>query len=235
LCFDYENLNTPIEQTAAKLGERLAEIGLTPGHQQNLVIIAHSMGGLVSRYFIEQLGGNKVVTQLIMLGTPNNGTPWADVRDMADTLLTYAINGAAALKPWMFLISGIGKLAGNVQVTFKQMDAQTGIYSVLNKGMAPEVNYTVIMGNTQRIIVNYEETTSLINRLFKRIKKRGVYDALDLVLFKKPNDIAVTVESIGTLATTNSWNKKPVVHEVSCDHMNYFLDKPTLSIVYSHL
>jgi len=223
LAFDYENLNTTIEITAAKLGERLAGVGLMEGHEKKLVIIAHSMGGLVSRYFIERLGGNKVVTQLVMLGTPNNGTPWADVRDMADTLLTYAINGAAALKPWMFILSGIGKLVKGVQVTIKQMDAKTGLYDVLNSGVAPEIPYTVIMGNTRQIIVNYEGTSNLVSKLFRRAKKHGVYDALDLLLFKKANDIAVTDESISTLLTTSSWKNKPLVYEVACDHLNYFV------------
>ncbi len=235
LAFDYENLNTPIEENAQKLGERLAGVGLTEGHQKKLVIIAHSMGGLVSRYFIEKLGGNKIVTQLVMLGTPNNGTPWVDVRDMAETLLTYAINGAALLKPWMFILSGIGKIATNVQVSFKQMDPITGIYPVLNKGEAPEMPYTVIMGNTQQIIVNYDGTSNMVSKLFRRIKKRGVYDALDAVLFKKPNDIAVTDESISTLATTSTWNSKPAVHEVPCDHMNYFVNKESLKIIYDRL
>ncbi|MBC7890209.1 MAG: caspase family protein [Ferruginibacter sp.] len=235
LAFDYENLNTTIEQTAEKLGERLAEVGLQAGHTKNLYIIAHSMGGLVSRYFIEKTGGDKVVTHLVMLGTPNNGTPWADVRDMADTLLTYAINGSAALKPWMFLLSGIGKLASNIQVTIKQMDPKTGIYKVLNTGIAPEIPYTVIMGNTRQIIVNYDDTSNLISKLLKRVKKRGVYDALDAVLFKKANDIAVTDESISTLQTTDSWKIKPAVHEVACDHMNYFLNRESLVLIYNRL
>lgn len=163
------------------------------------------------------------MTHLVMLGTPNNGTPWADVRDMADTLLTYAINGAAALKPWMFILSGIGKLVTGVQVTIKQMDAKTGIYGILNTGAAPEIPYTVIMGNTRQIIVNYEGTSNLVSKLFRRVKKHGVYDALDLLLFKKANDIAVTDESISTLTTTTTWKNKPLVHEVACDHLNYFV------------
>ncbi len=37
-------------------------------------IIAHSMGGLASRWCIQKLGGNKYVGKLIMLGTPNHGS-----------------------------------------------------------------------------------------------------------------------------------------------------------------
>lgn len=36
-------------------------------------LIAHSMGGLISRYYLQALGGQKNVNKLIMLGTPNQG------------------------------------------------------------------------------------------------------------------------------------------------------------------
>jgi hypothetical protein len=61
LAFDYENLNTPIGTLAEQLGERLKSVGLGANHGKTLHIVAHSMGGLVSRSFIEQKGGNRVV------------------------------------------------------------------------------------------------------------------------------------------------------------------------------
>lgn len=47
-------------------------------------IVAHSMGGLISRYYIHQLmkdspDGKPLVKNLVMLGTPNQGSPWADI------------------------------------------------------------------------------------------------------------------------------------------------------------
>lgn len=42
-----------------------------------LTIVAHSMGGLVSRYFIERLGGDRVVRNLVTVGTPHAGAPEA--------------------------------------------------------------------------------------------------------------------------------------------------------------
>ncbi|MDB5202344.1 MAG: caspase [Ferruginibacter sp.] len=235
LSFDYENLNTPIEETAADLKKRLHAIGLKEGHGKNLVIIAHSMGGLVSRYYIEKLEGHKDVQQLIMLGTPNNGTPWADVRDLAETLLTYALNGAAFLKPWMLLLSVVGRFTKGTQVCMKQMDAKTGIYNTLNKDAATEMPYTILVGNTQKIMVNHEATENLLQRVFKTVKQRGAYAALDTLLFKKPNDIAVTDESIQTLTTCSGWKKSPAVHEVPCDHMNYFTNPVSLGIIHAQL
>ena len=228
LTFDYENLNTKIEDTARLLKNKLSQIGLGDNHGKQFTIIAHSMGGLVSRYFIENEGGDKVVTKLIMLGTPNNGTPWADVRDMAETLITYAINGSVVLKPWLFVLSLLRKTVKNAQITLKQMDKESDFYKVLNQGSDPGISYVIIAGNTQTILIRYDETAGLIKRLFTRIKKKFFYNTLDTILFKKPNDIAVTVESITSITGHTNWTNKPTVHIVDCDHLNYFNMKGVL-------
>lgn len=232
MAFDYENLNTPLEDTAALLKSRLNEAGFKPGDHKRLTIVAHSMGGLLSRYFIEKLDGDQVVDHLVMLGTPNNGTPWADVRDMAEVLLTYAMNGAAFLKPWMFLLSGVGKLLNGVQNTLKQMDAESEFYRHLNTGTAPKIPYTIIAGNTRLIVPDFDKIATGIGKLFARIKTRGLYDSLDVLLFRKPNDIAVTDDSISLLEGAEDWlEHKPALHTVACDHLNYFVTKEALDLI----
>lgn len=57
-------------------------------------IVAHSMGGLVSRSMIEQYGGNKFISKLITLDTPHEGSPLAVFR--------YVVGAVVALD------SGIG-------------------------------------------------------------------------------------------------------------------------------
>jgi pSer/pThr/pTyr-binding forkhead associated (FHA) protein len=42
-----------------------------------ITIIGHSLGCLVSRYYVERLGGNKKVERLILMGGPHNGSPKA--------------------------------------------------------------------------------------------------------------------------------------------------------------
>jgi pimeloyl-ACP methyl ester carboxylesterase len=218
LSFDYENLNTPIEQTARDLKAALEAIDLNPGHKKNLTIIAHSMGGLVSRWFIEKDNGDQIVNKLIMLGTPNNGTPWSDVRDMASVLLTFAINGAAYLQPYLMVLTGIGKLLQGLQVTLKQMNNDSDMYKTLNSpnGIKP---YVIISGNTQKLIQQYADTLNKIEKLFKKLIDRGVYDTLDLAIFKEANDIAVSTKSISTLPNAKN---QPQVFEVASDHISYF-------------
>ncbi len=40
-------------------------------------IVAHSMGGIVARYYLQKLGGDGVAKNLITLGTPHQGTDWS--------------------------------------------------------------------------------------------------------------------------------------------------------------
>jgi len=40
-------------------------------------IVTHSMGGLSSRYYIKNLGGQSTVDDWVSLGGPNHGTTWA--------------------------------------------------------------------------------------------------------------------------------------------------------------
>lgn len=45
-----------------------------PGHADaKLVLIGHSMGGLVARYFVDVIGGHEITRKVITLGTPHRG------------------------------------------------------------------------------------------------------------------------------------------------------------------
>src|SRR5207344_739973 len=42
-----------------------------------VLIFAHSLGGLLARYYVEQLGGHRLVRHLVTAGTPHRGGPIA--------------------------------------------------------------------------------------------------------------------------------------------------------------
>jgi len=67
-----------IAQNAEELARYVAGVKRATG-AQTVDLVAHGMGGLVSRYYIDRLMGDRDVAQLIMLGSPHGGTPCANL------------------------------------------------------------------------------------------------------------------------------------------------------------
>ncbi|MEH1814965.1 MAG: caspase family protein [Nostoc sp.] len=224
LTFDYENLNTSIEQNAQHLKRRLRDVGLSENHGKEIHIIAHSMGGLVSRWFIEREGGNKVVQHLIMLGTPNAGSPWTVVEDWVKLTLGIALNGLSIIAwPAKIVAMLMCTLETNVRVALAQMNPGSDFLNSLAASDDPGIPYSIIAGNTSIISIATKpeiDRASIIERLQQRLFNRVV----ELPFFGEPNDIAVKVNSIKRIPTGRS--HPPYIQEVPCDHMSYFLSEP---------
>ena len=63
------------KQLAAKTAAWMSSWRQRPGHEEaKLILIAHSMGGLVARYFLECLEGWRQTRMLITFGTPYRGS-----------------------------------------------------------------------------------------------------------------------------------------------------------------
>ncbi len=73
LAIDLRGKFNSIETYARQLSREIEELTRNCGAEK-VDIVAHSMGGLVSRYYIQKLGGDKKVRKLVTLGTPHNGT-----------------------------------------------------------------------------------------------------------------------------------------------------------------
>jgi pimeloyl-ACP methyl ester carboxylesterase len=85
--FDYESFHfnwvtdSAIGPRLAATIDCLAQSSRKGGGAGKVIVVAHSMGGLATRYAASQtIDGRKVADELglvITLGTPNTGTPWA--------------------------------------------------------------------------------------------------------------------------------------------------------------
>jgi pimeloyl-ACP methyl ester carboxylesterase len=67
-----------IAQNAEILGRYISNVKKLTSAQQ-VDIVGHSMGGLIARYYIDRLMTERDVAQLIMLGTPQNGSDCANL------------------------------------------------------------------------------------------------------------------------------------------------------------
>ena len=66
----------PIPHLAEQIA-REARLLLKKHEVSEIDIVAHSMGGVIARYFVQLLGGDGIVRNLITLGTPHQGTEWS--------------------------------------------------------------------------------------------------------------------------------------------------------------
>lgn len=218
LTVDYENLDTTVDQTAEQLLDKLTEAGVSREHPVEL--IAHSMGGLVARYLVEQAGGADIVSQLIMLGTPNGGSPWPKVQHLAWSLLTLGLNAIGTVAWPGYVVGGLLVGVEKVDSALDDMAPGSACLAKLADSPDPQIPYTVITGNTS-LIAGYTS-----------ISAAGALAALGrrtagLTFFGYPNDLAVSIESAANLP--RSRNPFAVIEEVACDHISYLSSHVGLS------
>jgi pimeloyl-ACP methyl ester carboxylesterase len=70
---NYSPLTSDIRTAAEQLGPHIEQVCEQSGHRR-VDIVAHSLGGLVARYYVQRLGGDARVRTLVTLGTPHSGT-----------------------------------------------------------------------------------------------------------------------------------------------------------------
>ena len=212
-------ISTPISKRPRALKEKLAAVGLGPDHGKTLHVAAHSMGGLVLRWFIEREKGNRVAQHLVTLGAPHAGSPWPTVDGFATTALALGLNGLSAMA-WPAKL--LGNLAGAIEavdVTLDQMAPNSPFLTALGQSADPKVVYTLLVGNTS--IIAHAAGDRVLQALLARLTPQRVLHAVTALAFlDKPNDIAVGVTS--AKAVPNGRAPAPRVVEVACDHITFF-------------
>ncbi|MGB5686009.1 MAG: caspase family protein [Candidatus Electrothrix sp.] len=223
LTYDYENLSTKIEQTALKLKMQLFDVGLHEQDDKRLTLLAHSMGGLVSRCFIEKEAGHKMVDHLVMCGTPNVGSPFGKVdsaRKLTGVLTTWAMNFFVPFAPFgAGLLTVLGR-SKKVTPTLEQMSPESEFIQRLNSGGDPGVPYTVLAGDVRRYDT---QNDGLMAKLIAKVGKGRLFEAM---YDDAGHDIAVALDSIQ--GVTDARQPVPVKEVVDCHHMNYFVSEAGL-------
>lgn len=229
LSFDYENLHTSIEENARLLKQRLEAVGLGKNHGKQLQIVAHSMGGLISRWFIEREGGNKIVNHLIMLGTPNGGSPWARVEDWAIMLITLGLNRLSTVALPVKILGSLVAAVESIDISVDQMRIGSDFIKSLAVSPDPGIPYSIVAGDNSILSATIEKEK--LQRLMQKLRNQSI----DLAFFGQPNDTAVSVKSItsvnsdGTECPLRDRIPQPQIHQVGSHHMSYFSDQEGLT------
>lgn len=71
--FDYGVLTSDVRATAQDLAVAVQKLVEESGAEK-VHIIGHSLGGLITRYFVQRMGGHEHVHTVVTLGTPHQGT-----------------------------------------------------------------------------------------------------------------------------------------------------------------
>jgi triacylglycerol lipase len=74
--YDYGLLTHSIPRAAIRLGGAIERLATHSGYER-IHVIGHSLGGLITRYYVQRLGGDRRVHTLVTLGTPHQGTQLA--------------------------------------------------------------------------------------------------------------------------------------------------------------
>ena len=216
LAYDYENLATPIDQTARALKADLAAAGIGPDDGKRVTILAHSMGGLVSRWLIEKEGGSALIDHLVMCGTPNAGSPFGEVDKARKVLLALMALGAnfGITLPICGSIAGVLSASAKLTPTLEQMAPDSEFIAALNAAPPPATRYTILAGS----IDDYRAPDqAFFDALMVKITRSA---PLDLLFDSSANDIAVKTRSI--LLDDVLGDHPAVRSNVACHHLNYF-------------
>ncbi|AFZ24339.1 alpha/beta hydrolase family protein,Caspase domain-containing protein [Cylindrospermum stagnale PCC 7417] len=222
LIFDYESTQTTIEENARLLGQRLHAVGLGATHGKELHIVAHSLGGLVSRWFIEQEGGNQVVQHLVMLGTPNAGFSWPVVQDWVLTSLGIGLNQLSAMAWNQKVLADLLEFLEAKDYSLEQMQPDSDLIKAIANHNDPQTPYTIIAGNKSLVRAAVEIQPAWQSSLIQRLVQRLLGKAVDLTVFQQPNDMAVTLASIKSVSNDRTPRPKILLPDAACDHFTYF-------------
>lgn len=217
LGYEYENLNTPLAETAAMLKEALAAAGISKKKNRKVTVLAHGMGGLVARHLIEQGGGDAFVEHLVMCGTPNAGTPFGKI-DRARKLMILVTTVAMSTFPAAAAVGGaiLGVLNRSKQFTptLEEMSENSAFIKALARNDDPGVRYTALAGD---IAACEASSDGLFRKLLDKAGKSFVFEA---VFRNAAHDLLASVESVHAIDTQRK--PAPVCETVACHHLNYF-------------
>jgi pimeloyl-ACP methyl ester carboxylesterase len=177
----------PLEDSAALLASQMLALRETfPAVKVN--VIAHSMGGLVARRYIEGDDYAGGVDHLILLGTPNLGSRWAAYRWVLEAQEHYNLwRHDPDWRPSWIITDGLGEAGRDLKPTsqfLQQLNARprrAGVkYTIVAGAQHPIVPITAdALDGTANLVPNraanwwgFRQTESALHRGAEKLRQR---------------------------------------------------------------
>ena len=247
LAFDHWTLSVSPVMNALDLARRL------DGTSAAIHLVAHSRGGLVTRWWHEAFDGSDRERRLVLVGSPLGGTSLAAaprLRAAINHLSNVAravgqVTGAgSSVVPLLGVVSGLmrivssmGKGVGKTPVVDAVISMIPGLTAQARVGNNPELRRLRLAGDLAPeryfgVQANFQPKSEgwAFWRYFNDVGRRAANLGADLV-FDAPNDLVVDTSSMSYLAdklvllddNIHDFGKTDVVH-----HLNYFRQPETL-------
>ncbi|MDQ3015970.1 MAG: alpha/beta hydrolase, partial [Bacteroidota bacterium] len=217
LVYDYESLNTPLDDTARHLKSTLSDFGFGQD-EKRITIISHSIGGLIARWMIEQEGGNAFIDHCILVGTPNNGSMYGRIDSYvkwAQTILDLAINFIPKVVPFSGLLLKFLKTATDLSGSLAQIDPESDFVNKLNSSKDPGIRYSVLSGDAAGIDIENNGFSGFIKTSQQRLGK--------YMNGNEPNDLFAPVRSLQCKELWEGRQGVTIPDPVANYHFGYFL------------
>ncbi len=228
LAYDYENLNTPLADTAKDLHRRLLDAGVfAPGSGRRLTILASSTGGVMCRWMLEQdKNGVDFVRKLFLVAVPNLGTDLSPFRKRLFGLIGKALSGVSAIKPYLLPLSILAKKTGKeMWVTLNQLDPKSEFLLLLNHkaSLPPAIQRSSIGGTVKNLRLNRNNSGGF----WKRMKRFALKTFLDWAVFEGEHDMVNPVKS----QKGAPWFKPGDIVILDVDHLSYYYEEASLKAI----
>lgn len=151
LYYSYDLLYTSFEENAKFLSSHLSDVGLGRGHEKTLVTVGISIGGLLSRYFVEAELGNEVIQHLILVGTPNQGSPFDNAQSIYRALLASCFADKDLQESHLDFIANYYRESDELRIAL-DVSKHNKALGFINNGRDPGIPYTLIAGQNSNQI-----------------------------------------------------------------------------------
>lgn len=199
------------------------------------VIIAHSMGCMVSRYYVDCLGGDRLVKKLILIAGPNYGFPLSMVTMLPDNLsrlhtFVTVLGGSMGqkIKQTFSSFPGLYQMFPIYPAVFDQHGQQLNLYED-GSWLPPDRQGLLAAGNAFYRDLNQQATipttcifgygSSTLTRLNIERDSQGKWQRLESV---------VTTEGDGVVASQSAILEGAEIHPVNQSHNQLYVDEDVL-------